>query len=127
VLVSDYHVVCLPVCIHTLSNTHKLSIDILASKLVVANHLITSSESRSLPYKVSRNQSRNRAQSGINEIPMYSVNKVETRIDAQGTMSSSQERIVEEGRGVSSEEERDKIPKGAISKTVEFEFRESSA
>jgi hypothetical protein len=63
---------------------------------------------------------------------MYSMNHIETRVDAQGPLSSSQERIVEgaapsrldarESEG-SSEVDR---KNGGISKTVEFEFHESA-
>lgn len=62
---------------------------------------------------------------------MYSMNHVETRVDANGQVSSSQERIVS---GVTSyagtregDECSDEVGNGkGISKTVEFEFHESA-
>ena len=101
------------------------SVDILASKLVVANHI---HNSNSNPYtKSSGGANKRRLGTGNHhhDIALYSVNAVETRIDAN-PKSSSQEHIVDralndggEGgtSGASSEIER----KG-ISKTVEFEF-----
>jgi hypothetical protein len=64
---------------------------------------------------------------------MYPISHVETRIDAQNAMSSSQERIIEgiasqAGTHNSSEETQEFDSKsGAITKTVEFDFHESAA
>jgi hypothetical protein len=62
---------------------------------------------------------------------MYNVSQLETRVDAQGNISSSQERIVERkrsqsGSGTLEAEELDLHRKGGIHRTVEFEFHESS-
>ena len=64
---------------------------------------------------------------------MYPISHVETRIDAHGAMSSSQERIIEgtisqAGTHNSSEEVREfQNVNGAITKTVEFDFHDSRA
>ena len=54
------------------------------------------------------------------------MNHVETRVDANGQVSSSQEHIVDTDRSQSATlDDVDIDRKGGISKTVEFEFRES--
>jgi hypothetical protein len=64
---------------------------------------------------------------------MYPVSHLETRVDAHGITSSSQERIIEgtlsqAGMHKSSEETQEFQNKnGAITKTVEFNFHDSSA
>jgi hypothetical protein len=63
---------------------------------------------------------------------MYSMSHIETRIDANGNISSSQERIVNgvasrEGMGEGDESLDLNGKGGGISKTVEFEFHESAA
>jgi hypothetical protein len=64
---------------------------------------------------------------------MYSVSHVETRVDAHGVMSSSQELIIEgtlsqAGTHNSSEEIQEFQNKnGVITKTVEFDFHDSAA
>jgi hypothetical protein len=66
---------------------------------------------------------------GDDNIQMYNVSHIETRVDAQGNISSSQERIVERsqsGSGTPEAEGLDLDRKGGINKTVEFEFHESS-
>jgi len=103
-------------------------IDILASRLQVANH-INESTSQTRSHGFNRGTGRNRNTKG--EIGMYSINHVETRVDANGQVSSSQERIVS---GVASsagtregDESLDEVGHGkGISKTVEFEFHESA-
>ena len=68
------------------------------------------------------------------DIALYSMNHVETRVDANGEVSSSQERIVQvtgPSRAgtfdADDEAERERNGKGGgISKTVEFEFHESA-
>jgi hypothetical protein len=62
---------------------------------------------------------------------MYSMNHIETRVDANGQVSSSQERIVDGAASRTGTIEGDdgsdlngKVR--GISKTVEFEFHESS-
>jgi len=99
--------------------TGTASIDILASRLVVANHIHESS-SQSRAYKSSRGQHK----TAINDVPMYSMNGVETRVNAD-PISSSQERIVDSAteRPLSGEGS-DLDRKGGISKTVEFEIHE---
>jgi len=62
---------------------------------------------------------------------MYSMNHIETRIDANGNFSSSQERIVNgiisrEGTREGGESLDFNGKDGGISKTVEFEFHESA-
>jgi hypothetical protein len=62
---------------------------------------------------------------------MYPVGHVETRVDSQGIVSSSQEQIIDrsisrfEGRS-SSEEPQHKGAGVNIVKTVEFEFHDSA-
>jgi len=60
------------------------------------------------------------------EIGMYPMSPIETRVDANGQVSSSQERIVDgassNGRSMHHESDLD-----GINKTVEFEFYESAA
>jgi hypothetical protein len=60
---------------------------------------------------------------------MYSMNNVETRVDANGQVFSSQERIIDgiashSGTGEGSEGFDINGKHGGISKTVEFEFHE---
>jgi hypothetical protein len=62
---------------------------------------------------------------------MYSMNNIETRVDANGQVSSSQERIIDgiashAGTGEGGEGFGIKEKHGGISKTVEFEFHESA-
>jgi len=62
---------------------------------------------------------------------MYSMNNIETRVDANGQVSSSQERIIDgiasqAGKGESGEGFDINGKHGGISKTVEFEFHESA-
>jgi hypothetical protein len=59
------------------------------------------------------------------------MNNIETRVDANGQVSSSQERIIDgiashAGTGEGSDEFDENGKHGGISKTVEFEFRESA-
>jgi hypothetical protein len=57
---------------------------------------------------------------------MYSMNHIETRVDANGNISSSQERIVDRAE-IEGDDGLDMDGKGGgISKTVEFEFHESA-
>jgi hypothetical protein len=106
------------------------SIDILASKLVVANHIHQSSSERSRQQKISSNR---RTRNGISDISMYPVSHIETRVDTHGLRSSSQELIIEgtpshAGTNKSSEEVNEYQSKnGAITKTVEFDFHDSAA
>jgi hypothetical protein len=106
------------------------SIDILASKLVVTNHIHESSSQRSRQQK---NLSNRRTKNGLSDISMYPVSHIETRVDAHGLRSSSQELIIEgtpshTGTNKSSEEVDEYQGKnGAITKTVEFDFHDSSA
>lgn len=123
-----------------ISFDHRLtssSIDILASKLVVANHIHeSSSQSRGNRAYIKSSGGRTRRHNntrmrGDDNIQMYNVSHIETRVDAQGNISSSQERIVERersqsGSGTLEAEELDLDRKGGINKTVEFEFHESS-
>lgn len=106
------------------------SIDILASKLVITNYFHeSSSQSRSRQL----NASIRKHGLGTSNISMYPISNVETRVDAHGILSSSQERIVEgtasrAGTRKSSEEvEEFQHKNGAITKTVEFEFHDSAA
>lgn len=104
------------------------SIDILASRLVVSNHIHeSSSQSRSRGFKSSSRTRQDRTANG--DIGMYSINHIETRVDANGQVSSSQERIVEGATSRAGTREGDEgldlNGKGGISKTVEFEFHES--
>ncbi|KAH8591324.1 hypothetical protein B0O99DRAFT_598188 [Bisporella sp. PMI_857] len=106
-------------------------VDILASKLVVANHIHESSSARAYTHTQSTGRKRNTNGVGANSIALYSLNGIETRIDGGGQVSSSQERIVETGRISRSETgevsgEIDVERKGGISKTVEFEFHEEA-
>jgi len=71
---------------------------------------------------------------GDDNIQMYNVSRIETRVDAQGNISSPQERIMERvererphsGSGTLEAEELDLDWKSGINKTVEFEFHEPS-
>ncbi len=112
-------------------DTNMCSIDILASKLVVTNHIHeSSSQSRS---RQINNTSSRKHTNGLSDISIYPGSHVETRVDAHGVMSSSQERIFEgtlsqAGTHHSSEEIYELQQKGgAITKTVEFDFHESAA
>jgi hypothetical protein len=106
------------------------SIDILASKLVVTNHIHESSSQRSRQQKISSNR---RTKNGLSDISMYPVSNIETRVDAHGLRSSSQELIIEgapshAGTSKSSEEVDEYQSKnGVITKTVEFDFHDSAA
>lgn len=106
------------------------SIDILASKLVVTNHINQSSSERSRQQKISSNR---RTKNGISDISMYPVSHIETRVDTHGLRSSSQELIIEDtpshaGTNKSSEEVNEYQGKnGTITKTVEFDFHDSAA
>ncbi len=63
---------------------------------------------------------------------MYPVRHVETRVDARGIVSTSQEQIIDgsvsrfDGRS-SFEEPQHKGTEGTIVKTVEFQFHDSAA
>ena len=61
---------------------------------------------------------------------MYPVGHVETRVDARGMVSTSQEQIIgdrdREGFERSEDEESQFKGKGNIVKTVEFELRDSA-
>ncbi|RDL41868.1 Uncharacterized protein BP5553_01847 [Venustampulla echinocandica] len=102
-------------------------IDILASKLVVANHIHESSSNRAYPKSSAGRQTG----TGGRDIALYSMNHIETRVDAGAPPSSSQERIVE-GHARKSDtpsgRESSEIDRknGGINKTVEFEFHESA-
>ncbi|KAH6705323.1 hypothetical protein BKA61DRAFT_147726 [Leptodontidium sp. MPI-SDFR-AT-0119] len=74
-----------------------LFIDILASKLVVTNHIHEYS-SRSRGQQLN-NSNRKQANDGTSDISMYPVPHVKTRVSA---MTSSQERILEESNGTTS-------------------------
>lgn len=104
-------------------------IDILASRLKVSNHIHeSSSQSRSHGYKSGAGTRKGRTTKG--EIRLYSINNIETRVDANGQVSSSQERIIDgkNSRAGTREGEENVIGNGVgISKTVEFEFHESAA
>ncbi|KAH8751798.1 hypothetical protein F5882DRAFT_340026 [Hyaloscypha sp. PMI_1271] len=108
-----------------------LFIDILASKLVVSNHIHeSSSQSRS---RNLNNASSRKQNNGLSSISMYPISHVETRVDAHGGMSSSQERIFQStvsqaGTHNSNEESQEFQQKdGVITKTVEFDFHDSAA
>ena len=112
-------------------NANLLSIDILASKLVVSNHIHeSSSQSRSRNFN---NASSRKQNNGLSGISMYPISHVETRVDAHGGMSSSQERIFQStvsqaGTHNSNEESQEFQQKdGVITKTVEFDFHDSAA
>jgi hypothetical protein len=114
-----------------IENADLPSIDILASKLVVTNHSHeSSSQSRS---RHLNNASSRKQNNGLSGISMYPISHVENRADAHGVMSSSQERIIEgtisqAGTHNSVEEIQEFQHKGgAITKTVEFDFRDSAA
>jgi hypothetical protein len=105
------------------------SIDILASKIIITNHIQEcSSQSRSRQL----NASIRKHGLAASKISMYPMSHVETRVDARGVPSSSQEKIVEgtvsrAGTRKSSEDiEEFQHKNGAITKTVEFEFHDSA-
>lgn len=95
----------------------------------VSNHIHeSSSQSRSHGYKSGAGTRKGRTTKG--EIRLYSINNIETRVDANGQVSSSQERIIDgkNSRAGTREGEENVIGNGVgISKTVEFEFHESAA
>lgn len=106
-----------------------LFIDILASKIIITNHIQEcSSQSRSRQL----NASIRKHGLAASKISMYPMSHVETRVDARGVPSSSQEKIVEgtvsrAGTRKSSEDiEEFQHKNGAITKTVEFEFHDSA-
>jgi hypothetical protein len=96
---------------------------------VVANHIHESSSQRSRQQKLSNRRTKN----GLSDISLYPVSHIETRVDAHGLRSSSQELIIEgtlshAGTNKSSEEVDEYQGKdGAITKTVEFDFHDSAA
>ncbi|KAH7402982.1 hypothetical protein BKA64DRAFT_694057 [Cadophora sp. MPI-SDFR-AT-0126] len=104
--------------------------DILASRLQALNHVHeSSSQSRNHGFKYGSGTRRGRTIKG--EIEMYSMNLMESRIVANCGTSTSQERIVDavpsSARTREGDEVLDMMGKGGgISKTVEFEFHESS-
>lgn len=105
-------------------------IDILASKLVITNHIHNSS-SHTRPY--GKSGPHQNGGTGPRDATMYSMNNIATTIDAAGPLANSRERIVEVSRPSrldtrGSEEGSSEIDRkdGGISKTVEFEFRESA-
>ncbi|RFU27559.1 hypothetical protein B7463_g8776, partial [Scytalidium lignicola] len=107
-------------------------IDILASKYVLSaqsnyNNSSSGRNQRSDPSQIFRTRR------GSTEIGLYSMNAVETRVDAKTVASSSQERIVEDMQsaaatldGEEGSSERDRDAHEVIKKTVEFEFHEHS-
>ena len=116
----------------TVTSLHllKCSIDILASKLVVSNHIYeNSSQGPSRGFKSSSGTRKDRTTNG--DIRIYSMNHIETRVDANGNIYSSQERIVDQAASREATIEGDdglnlNGKGGGISKTVEFEFHESA-
>ncbi|KAN0112396.1 hypothetical protein V8E51_005347 [Hyaloscypha variabilis] len=107
-------------------------IDILASRLIFGNRNHESStQSRSQHFTNSQNHKNITPAQGFDDIPMYPVGHVETRVDARGIVSTSQEQIIDrsvsrfEGRS-SGEESQHKGAGGNIVKTVEFEFHDSA-
>lgn len=66
----------------------------------------------------------------VGQGPMYPLSSIETRINAHGTHSSSEERII--GADCSENDHNNKGPfnenlkSGSINKTVEFDFQETS-
>jgi hypothetical protein len=98
------------------------------------NHIYeNSSQSRSRQLNNSSNRKHRNGGLGTSNISMYPISHVETRVDAQGNVSTSQERIVEStvsraGTLESGEDVHDFQHKnGAITRTVEFEFHDSIA
>jgi hypothetical protein len=109
------------------------SIDILASKLVVTNHLYSSE--RSAPYgaKSSSHNRKSVKRGQPNDISLYSMNHIETRIEAKGgaptkgsQLTGSQERIIEV-EAESSNGSYDYTNMKGINRTVDFEIRETHA
>jgi hypothetical protein len=112
---------------------NRFSIDILASKVVVTKYINeSSSQSRSRHLNASSRKHHNSVL-GTSNISMYPDSHVETRVDAQGVMSNSQERIINgnisrAGTHRSSEDIYEFQHKsGTITRTVEFEFHDSAA
>jgi hypothetical protein len=124
----------------------------MGSKLIVANYINeTSSNSRSrrhggtthgvelttsndgVIYPTNRKSaSRIKSINGgtsVGQGPMYPLSSIETRVNAHGTCSSSEERIIGAGRS-ENDENRDPfnedLKSGGINKTFEFEFHETS-
>jgi len=107
-----------------------LFIDILASKLIMTNHIQEcSSQSRSRQL----NASIQKHGLGTSRISMNPISYIETRVDAHNILSSSQEQIVQGTvssagtRKSSGETEEFQDKNGTITKTVEFEFHDSAA
>jgi hypothetical protein len=77
---------------------------------------------------VSRIKSINGGRS-VGQGPMYPLSSIETRVNAHGTQSSSEERIIGAGP-LEKDDNRDPFNEdlklGGINKTVEFEFHETS-
>jgi hypothetical protein len=65
----------------------------------------------------------------VGQGPMYPLSSIETRVNAHGTQSSSEERIIGVGP-LGNNENRDPFNEdlklGGINKTVEFKFHETS-
>jgi hypothetical protein len=106
------------------------SIDILASKLIMTNHIqecSSQSRSRQLHASIQKHGL------GTSRISMYPISHIETRVDAHNILSSSQEQIVQGTvssagtRKSSGETEEFQDKNGTITKTVEFEFHDSAA
>ncbi|RFU29543.1 hypothetical protein B7463_g6795, partial [Scytalidium lignicola] len=109
-----------------------VTIDILASKYVLSSRSDYNNSSSGRNHRSNPTQTF-RTRKGDTEIGLYSINPVETRVDANAGPSSSQERIVEDVQSAAatldgeerySERDRDRDGHGAITKTVEFEFHE---
>ena len=67
--------------------------------------------------------------SGVGKAPMYPLSSIETRVNAHGIHSTSEERIIGEDHsenGDSKDPFNEDSKPGGISKTVEFEFHETS-
>jgi hypothetical protein len=106
------------------------SIDILASKLVVTNHIKSSNDASHANCHGGKSTSKTHRSPPNQDISLYSINHIETRVEAKngahrkGKMTDSRERIIEVE--ASSINDYGDIKGDGINKTVEFEFTESS-
>ncbi|KAE9376040.1 hypothetical protein N431DRAFT_464098 [Stipitochalara longipes BDJ] len=106
-------------------------IDILASRLIFNNRIHESSSHSRSQHFTNQPHKNGNTTPGFEDITMYPVGHVETRIDARGIVSTSQEQIIDrsnsrfDGRS-SGEESQHKGAAGNIVKTVEFEFHDSA-
>jgi hypothetical protein len=101
------------------------SIDILAAKSLVSGDHRQYSSSHSKSHGLDKGK-RGYAGAGVTQ-GVYSMNNIETRVDANA-LSSSRERIVRTGsRGPGEDSFEGDGKAGGISKTVEFVFHESES